>query len=249
MILNDIIAAKRRDLEEMKRRFPLHRLREATSHKRREDIRPFRQCIDGARGIRLICEIKKASPSQGVIARDFQPLRIAGQYEFAGASAISVLTEPHYFKGRPSYLKTVRQVTTVPLLRKDFILETYQIYETALLEADAFLLIASILTDRELSDLIELGRQLALRLVKSDRRSASLAVHDVSERIVHALHELCTQPDAMTHPDGMQIRITRQELGRLVGCSREMAGRVLKQLERERRITAHGKTIVVFGTR
>lgn len=97
--------------------------------------------------------------------------------------------------------------------------------------------------------LIELGRQLALRLVKSDRRSASLAVHDVSERIVHALHELCTQADAMTHPDGMQIRITRQELGRLVGCSREMAGRVLKQLERERRISAHGKTIVVFGTR
>lgn len=97
--------------------------------------------------------------------------------------------------------------------------------------------------------LIELGRQLALRLVKSDRRSASLAVHDVSERIVHALHDLCTQADAMTHPDGMQIRITRQELGRLVGCSREMAGRVLKQLERERRISAHGKTIVVFGTR
>jgi indole-3-glycerol phosphate synthase len=162
MILNDIIAAKRRDLEEMKRRFPLHRLREATRHKRREDIRLFRQSIDGARGIRLICEIKKASPSQGVISKDFQPLRIAGQYEFAGASAISVLTEPHYFKGRPSYLKTVRQVTTVPLLRKDFILETYQIYETALLEADAFLLIASILTDRELADLIELGRQLGM---------------------------------------------------------------------------------------
>ena len=97
--------------------------------------------------------------------------------------------------------------------------------------------------------LIELGRQVALRLVKSDRRRASLAVHDVHERIVHALQELCTQPDAMTHPDGMQIRITRQDLGRIVGCSREMAGRVLKQLERERRISAHGKTIVVFGTR
>jgi CRP/FNR family cyclic AMP-dependent transcriptional regulator len=97
--------------------------------------------------------------------------------------------------------------------------------------------------------LTELGRQLALRLVKSDRRSASLAVLDVSERIVHALMELCTQSDAMTHPDGMQIRITRQELGRVVGCSREMAGRVLKQLERERRIVAKGKTIVVFGTR
>jgi CRP/FNR family cyclic AMP-dependent transcriptional regulator len=97
--------------------------------------------------------------------------------------------------------------------------------------------------------LLELGRQLALRLVKSDRRSASLAVLDVSDRIVHALKELCTQADAMTHPDGMQVRITRQELGRLVGCSREMAGRVLKQLERERKISAKGKTIVVFGTR
>lgn len=97
--------------------------------------------------------------------------------------------------------------------------------------------------------LTELGRQVALRLTKSDRRSASLAIHDVSDRIVHALRDLCTQADAMTHPDGMQIRITRQELGRLVGCSREMAGRVLKQLESERRISAHGKTIVVFGTR
>lgn len=97
--------------------------------------------------------------------------------------------------------------------------------------------------------LTELGRQLAVRLVKSDRRSASLAVLDVADRIVHVLFELCTQTDAMTHPDGMQIRITRQELGRLVGCSREMAGRVLKQLDHDRRISARGKTIVVFGTR
>jgi indole-3-glycerol phosphate synthase len=73
-----------------------------------------------------------------------------------------VLTESHYFKGRPSYLKIVRQVTSVPLLRKDFILESYQIYETALLEADAFLLIASILTDAELADLIVLGRNLQM---------------------------------------------------------------------------------------
>jgi indole-3-glycerol phosphate synthase len=162
MILNDIVQSKRRDLEEMKRRFPLHRLRESTEHKVRSGVRSFRQAIANPKGLNIIAELKKASPTHGIIREDFQPLRIAGLYEYAGAAAISVLTEPHYFKGRPSYLKIVRQVTTVPLLRKDFILESYQLYETALLEADAFLLIASILTDAELADLIVLGKNLQM---------------------------------------------------------------------------------------
>ena len=76
-----------------------------------------------------------------------------------------------------------------------------------------------------------------------------LAFTDVSGRVARALLDLCEQPDAMTHPDGMQIRITRQELGRIAGCSREMVGRVLKNLEEQHLITASGKTIVVFGVR
>ena len=162
MILNDIITRKKRDLEELKRRFPIHRLRSAVERRRQPERRSFHGALSNAKKLNLICEIKKASPSEGVLREDFQPLRIATEYEHAGAAAISVLTEPFFFKGRPSYLKTVRQVSSLPLLRKDFLFETYQIYETALLEADAFLLIASLLTEEELRDLTELGRELGM---------------------------------------------------------------------------------------
>jgi CRP-like cAMP-binding protein len=91
--------------------------------------------------------------------------------------------------------------------------------------------------------------QLALRLRNTSRKVGDLAFMDVSGRVARALLDLCKQPDALTHPDGMQIRITRQELGRIAGCSREMVGRVLKNLEEETLISVSGKTIVVFGAR
>ena len=94
-----------------------------------------------------------------------------------------------------------------------------------------------------------LGHQLSHRLLQTSRKVGHLAFLDVTGRIAGTLLDLCTQPDAMTHPDGMQIRITRQEIGRIVGCSREMAGRVLKSLEEQGLISVSGKTIVVFGTR
>ncbi|MDH5191680.1 MAG: cAMP-activated global transcriptional regulator CRP [Gammaproteobacteria bacterium] len=97
--------------------------------------------------------------------------------------------------------------------------------------------------------LFELGCQMSARLRKTSRKVSDLAFLDVTGRVAHTLLELCKEPDAMTHPDGMQIRITRQEIGRIVGCSREMVGRVLKTLEEQNLITAKGKTIVVFGTR
>lgn len=94
-----------------------------------------------------------------------------------------------------------------------------------------------------------LGAQLSARLLITSRKFCDLAFMDVEGRIARTLLDLCKEPDAMTHPDGMQIHITRQEIGRIVGCSREMAGRILKELEDKELITAHGKTIVVFGTR
>jgi len=97
--------------------------------------------------------------------------------------------------------------------------------------------------------LFKIASQLAFRLRKTSRKVSDLAFTDVQGRVARTLLELCKEPDAMTHPDGMQIKITRQELGRIVGCSREMVGRVLKSLEENHLITAAGKTIVVFGTR
>ncbi len=97
--------------------------------------------------------------------------------------------------------------------------------------------------------LFALSAQMAGRLRATSRKVGDLAFLDVTGRIARTLLDLCKQPDAMTHPDGMQIKVTRQDLGRMVGCSREMAGRVLKTLEEQGLILAHGKTIVVYGTR
>lgn len=97
--------------------------------------------------------------------------------------------------------------------------------------------------------LMLLAGQVTRRLRATSRKVINLAFLDVAGRVARTLLDLAHQPDAMTHPDGMQIRITRQEIAKIVGCSREMAGRVLKELEEQGLITAHGKTIVVFGTR
>lgn len=97
--------------------------------------------------------------------------------------------------------------------------------------------------------LFRLASQMAGRLRHTSRKVGDLAFLDVTGRVARTLLDLCKQPDAMTHPDGMQIKITRQEIGRIVGCSREMAGRVLKTLEEQGLITARGKTMVVYGTR
>ncbi len=93
----------------------------------------------------------------------------------------------------------------------------------------------------------ELATQLATRLDRTNRKLGDLAFVDVTGRVAHAIMDLCNEPDAMTHPDGMQIKVSRQELSRLVGCSREMAGRVLKVLEEQGLVSASGKTIVVMG--
>ena len=107
---------------------------------------------------------------------------------------------------------------------------------------------------RELSDtnpefMFALTKQITNRLKETTKKASSLALLDVTGRVARTLHDLCMQPDAMTHPDGMQIKITRQEIGRIVVCSREMVGRVLKELESQGLISVSGKTMVVYGTR
>ncbi len=97
--------------------------------------------------------------------------------------------------------------------------------------------------------LFMIGEQMAKRLLMTSRNFRDLAFMDTKGRIARTLLDLCKEPDAITHPDGMQLYISRQEIGRIVGCSREVVGRVLKELEEKELITAHGKTIVVFGTR
>ncbi|AEF20589.1 MULTISPECIES: cAMP-activated global transcriptional regulator CRP [Pseudomonadaceae] len=105
------------------------------------------------------------------------------------------------------------------------------------------------LTQQDPDIMFALGSQMAERLRNTTRKVGDLAFLDVTGRVARTLLDLCKQPDAMTHPDGMQIKITRQEIGRIVGCSREMVGRVLKSLEEQGLVFVKGKTMVVFGTR
>jgi CRP/FNR family cyclic AMP-dependent transcriptional regulator len=105
------------------------------------------------------------------------------------------------------------------------------------------------ISQQEPEILYALGGQMAERLRNTTRKVGDLAFLDVTGRVARTLLDLCKQPDAMTHPDGMQIKITRQEIGRIVGCSREMVGRVLKALEEQQLVHVKGKTMVVFGTR
>jgi indole-3-glycerol phosphate synthase len=160
MILDEIIAYKKEELAETKRRVPL-----ADIKSRAADAGPTRGfgiALAGGEEIRLIAEVKKASPSKGVIREDFDPAAIARSYESSGASCISVLTEQKFFQGRLEYLDALRKTVAIPLLRKDFIIDPYQIIEARAAGADAVLLIAACLERQQLEDLIGIARQFQL---------------------------------------------------------------------------------------
>jgi len=133
---------------------------------------PFERAL-AAPGISFICEVKKASPSKGVIAEDFPYLQIAREYEAAGATAISVLTEPDYFLGSDQYLREIAAAVSCPALRKDFVIDSYQIYEAKILGAKAVLLICALLDSQTLAEYIKIAGELGL--------SSLVEIHDESE--------------------------------------------------------------------
>lgn len=161
-MLKAIVKDKKKEVEESKNSLPLSELKKRLKDFNQE-IREFKKALlDNGRETRIIAEIKKASPSKGLICKDFNPIEVARVYEDNGASAISVLTEKRYFQGDSKYISMVRKEVKLPLLRKDFILDPYQIYETRLMGADAMLLIVSILDDDQLKDFISISRELGM---------------------------------------------------------------------------------------
>lgn len=158
-ILDKIISKKRQDVKQRKRELPLTALKERISE--RQAPRDFKRALSGD-VIKLIAEIKKASPSQGVLCPEFNPLALAKTYDQSGAAAISVLTEVNHFQGSIDYLDLVREEVNIPLLRKDFIFDEYQVYESAAFGADALLLITAILSQKQLTGLLSLSRSLSL---------------------------------------------------------------------------------------
>jgi indole-3-glycerol phosphate synthase len=174
MILDQIVAATAKRVAALKETTTLEALK--SQAKRSENPFAFEQALarkQAAGAIAFICEVKKASPSKGVIAADFPYIEIARDYQAAGADAISVLTEPDYFQGSNDYLTEIKEQVTIPVLRKDFIIDAIQIYEASLIGADAILLICSILDTDTIREYLEIADALGL--------SALVEAHDEAE--------------------------------------------------------------------
>ena len=159
-ILDKIVAKKRKEIAESRARTPLASVQQSAADA--PSPKDFLGALQASQGIGLIAEIKKASPSKGLIREDFDPPSIAKTYTAHGASCISILTDETFFQGSLSYLQQIRAIVDTPLLRKEFILDTYQIYEARAAGADAVLLIAEILTATELAHFSDLAQQLGM---------------------------------------------------------------------------------------
>jgi indole-3-glycerol phosphate synthase len=158
-MLNRIITQKRAEVEDRKKSMPLSSLKERIAQ--RKAPFDFVLALGGSR-IRLIAEVKRASPSRGVLCPNFNPVELAKNYANGGAAAISVLTEASYFEGSIDHLAAIREEIELPLLRKDFIFDPYQVYEARAYGADALLLIVASLSQEQLEELLSLSHSLGL---------------------------------------------------------------------------------------
>ena len=174
MILDEIIEKTKQDLEIRKKEISLDLLGRSLSSNpyTPRDVKPF-LISTKEESIRIIAEVKKASPSKGIIKEDFDPILIAQAYSNSGANAISVLTEPHYFQGNLEYLTAIRRYVPTPLLRKDFIVDKYQIVEALVYGADFILLIAKALGTKELKELYDYAIHLGLEVL--------VEIHDMED--------------------------------------------------------------------
>ena len=181
MILDEIAEKTKERVAEQKKKVPLEEMkrraldivaRETNNGSSPYSKFSFRDNL-AADGISFICEVKKASPSKGLIAPDFPYVEIAKEYEAAGASAISVLTEPFYFQGSNQFLMDIKKEVNIPLLRKDFTVDEYMIYEAKVIGASAVLLICAILDDEQLASYLQLAHELGM--------SALVEAHDEEE--------------------------------------------------------------------
>jgi indole-3-glycerol phosphate synthase len=173
-VLQTILARKAEEVAERSRTRPLDAVREAALAQ--PAPRGFAQALRAKRALDLpavIAEVKKASPSKGLIRADFDPAAIARSYEAGGAACLSVLTDVDHFQGRDAYLQQARDACTLPVLRKDFIVDAYQVHESRLLGADCILLIVAALDDVRLADFTVLGLELGMDVL--------VEVHDIDE--------------------------------------------------------------------
>jgi len=159
-MLDEIITQKRKEVEQRKKILPLAHLKRRIAQQK--PLLDFTLALKG-KPMRLIAEVKQASPSRGILCPNFNPIELATTYAQGGANAISVLTEVNYFKGSIDHLAAIREVVKLPLLRKDFIFDPYQVYESRAYGADALLLIVAALSQEQLEGLLSLSHNLGLK--------------------------------------------------------------------------------------
>ena len=180
-ILTRIVARKKEEIAESRRRKPLEALRETAAERR--DRRSLYEALrtPGPHGANIIAEIKRASPSQGPLRSDLDPAQLARTYAAGGAAALSVLTDRDFFQGGTEDLVAARQAVPLPVLRKDFLIDDYQLYESCAMGADAILLICRILSSKQLIDLLALSRTLGLEALVEIHTDEDLAMARQSE--------------------------------------------------------------------
>jgi len=196
-VLADIVAHKRVEVADAMARRPLERVKEAALASP-EPRNFFRALTHPREELRVIAEVKKASPSAGVIRADFDPVAIARTYYANGAAAISCLTDEKYFQGSLDYIELIKDAVPLPVLRKDFIIDTYQVYESRAAGADAVLLIAECLGEAELLDLLILATELRLTTL--------VEVHDV-DSLLRVRHHI-----GFPHPSYTLLGINNRDL-------------------------------------
>ncbi|MCI0554997.1 MAG: indole-3-glycerol phosphate synthase TrpC [Anaerolineae bacterium] len=158
-ILQTILEHKRKEIDQARNVVSLSEMKRRAEQA--PPVRPFRDSLRG-HGLSVIAEIKKASPSKGMMVKEFHPASLAQEFESHGAAALSVLTDSEFFQGDPTYIQAVKSAASIPVLRKDFIIDEYQVYESRSIGADAILLIVSALSQKALEQFYRLARSVGM---------------------------------------------------------------------------------------
>jgi indole-3-glycerol phosphate synthase len=251
-MLNKIIAQKREEVEQRKKVATTTYLQERIAQQN-----PLLDLAPALKGnhIRLIAEVKLASPSRGMLSPNLNPTKLAQTYAEGGAAAISVLTEANYFMGSIEYLAAIREVVKLPLLRKDFVFDPYQVYESRAYGADALLLIAAILSQEQLEELVSLSHSLGLKCLVEVHNEGEVEKAILSEAEIiginnrdlntftvdidttHRLRPLIPQKRIVVSESGIKSRKDIEKLGTwgvnaiLVGEALVTAGDVLAKMQ------------------
>lgn len=184
MILDKIVESTRKRVDVLKTKEPLEKIKKIAQSMPADEHFVFEEVLRKD-DLSFICEVKKASPSKGIIVEDFPYIEIAKDYEKAGASCISVLTEPQYFLGDNEYLEEISRQVNIPILRKDFIIDIYQVYESKIIGASAILLISSILDREQLNQYIRIADSLGISaLVEAHSREEVLKSLEAGARMI-----------------------------------------------------------------